>query len=48
MVMRAAAAGWTVTEQPVPYLRRAGGRSKVTGSVRGTARALRDMAAVLT
>jgi glycosyltransferase involved in cell wall biosynthesis len=48
MVMRAAAAGWTVTEQPVPYLRRAGGRSKVTGSVRGTARALRDMAGVLT
>jgi glycosyltransferase involved in cell wall biosynthesis len=47
MVIRAAAAGWTIQEQPVPYLRRAGGRSKVTGSVRGTARALRDMAAVL-
>jgi glycosyltransferase involved in cell wall biosynthesis len=47
MVVRAAAAGWTVSEQPVPYLRRGGGRSKVSGSVRGTARALRDMAAVL-
>ena len=47
MVIRAAAAGWTIAEQPVPYLRRGGGRSKVTGSVRGTARALRDMAAVL-
>jgi glycosyltransferase involved in cell wall biosynthesis len=47
MVMRAARAGWVVGELPVPYLRRAGGRSKVSGSVRGTARALRDMAAVL-
>lgn len=46
MVLRAAAAGWTVVELPVPYLRRAG-RSKVTGSVRGSTRALRDMAAVL-
>jgi glycosyltransferase involved in cell wall biosynthesis len=46
MVLRAAAAGWTVTERPVPYLRRSG-RSKVTGTVRGTARAIRDMAAVL-
>ena len=47
MVMRAADSGWVVGELPVPYLRRAGGRSKVTGSVRGTAKALRDMAAVL-
>jgi glycosyltransferase involved in cell wall biosynthesis len=47
MVMRAAEAGWTIGEVRVPYLRRAGGRSKVSGSVRGTARALRDMAAVL-
>jgi glycosyltransferase involved in cell wall biosynthesis len=47
MVIRAAAAGWTLIEQPVPYLRRGGGRSKVTGSVCGSARALRDMAAVL-
>jgi len=46
MVLRAAAAGWTVVERPVPYLRRSG-RSKITGTVRGTARAMRDMAAVL-
>jgi glycosyltransferase involved in cell wall biosynthesis len=46
MVLRAAAAGWTVGERPVPYLRRSG-KSKVTGTVRGTVRAMRDMAAVL-
>jgi glycosyltransferase involved in cell wall biosynthesis len=46
MVLRAAAAGWRVGEHPVPYRRRAG-RSKVTGTVRGTARAVRDMATVL-
>jgi glycosyltransferase involved in cell wall biosynthesis len=46
MVLRAAAAGWRVIEQPVPYLRRSG-KSKVTGTVRGTARAIWDMAAVL-
>jgi glycosyltransferase involved in cell wall biosynthesis len=47
MVLRAAAADWHVLELPVPYLRRSG-RSKVTGTVRGTARTMRDMAAVLT
>jgi hypothetical protein len=47
MVLRASADGWRVAELPVPYLRRSG-RSKVTGTVRGTARAMRDMAAVLT
>jgi glycosyltransferase involved in cell wall biosynthesis len=46
MVLRAAGAGWTVTEVPIAYLPRRG-RSKVTGTVRGTARAVRDMAAVL-
>jgi glycosyltransferase involved in cell wall biosynthesis len=46
MVLRAASAGWTVSEIPVSYRERAG-RSKVTGTVRGTARAVRDMAAVL-
>jgi glycosyltransferase involved in cell wall biosynthesis len=46
MVLRAAAAGWTIAEVQVPYLPREG-RSKVTGTVRGTARAVRDMAAVL-
>jgi glycosyltransferase involved in cell wall biosynthesis len=47
MVVRAAAAGWRIAERPVAYAPRAGGRSKVTGSVRGTARAVRDMRAVL-
>ena len=46
MVLRAAAAGWRIEETPVTYLARAG-RSKVTGTVRGTVRAVRDMAAVL-
>jgi glycosyltransferase involved in cell wall biosynthesis len=46
MVLRAAAAGWRVEEVPVPYAPRAG-RSKVTGTVRGTVRAVRDMSAVL-
>jgi dTDP-L-rhamnose 4-epimerase len=46
MVLRAAAAGWRIDEVPVPYRARAG-RSKVTGSVRGTLRAVRDMGRVL-
>jgi dTDP-L-rhamnose 4-epimerase len=46
MVLRAAAAGWRIEEVPVTYRPRVG-RSKVTGSVRGTARAVRDMARVL-
>lgn len=46
MVLRAAAAGWRIEETAVPYLPREG-RSKVTGTVRGTARALRDMAVAL-
>jgi glycosyltransferase involved in cell wall biosynthesis len=46
MVVRAAAAGWRTAEVDVPYRERAG-RSKVTGTVRGTARTVRDMAAVL-
>jgi glycosyltransferase involved in cell wall biosynthesis len=46
MVLRAAAAGWRVDEVTVDYRPRAG-RSKVTGTVRGTVRAVRDMAAVL-
>jgi glycosyltransferase involved in cell wall biosynthesis len=46
MVLRASAAGWRLHEVPVSYLAREG-RSKVTGTVRGTARAVRDMAAVL-
>ncbi|MGI5166547.1 glycosyltransferase family 2 protein [Spirillospora sp. CA-253888] len=46
MVLRAAAAGWRVTELDVAYLPRTG-RSKVTGTVRGTVRAVRDMRGVL-
>jgi glycosyltransferase involved in cell wall biosynthesis len=47
MVLRAAAEGWRVREVPVDYSTRGGGRSKVTGTVRGTARTVRDMAAAL-
>ena len=42
MVLRAGNAGWRVIEVPVPYLPREG-RSKVTGTVGGTLRAVRDM-----
>ena len=46
MVLRAAAAGWRIEEVPVPYAPRVG-RSKVTGTVRGTVRAVTDMRAVM-
>ena len=46
MVLRAAARGWRIGEVSVDYRPRVG-RSKVTGTVRGTARAVRDMAQVL-
>lgn len=46
MVLLAAQAGWRIDEVGVAYRNRAG-RSKVTGTVRGTMRAVRDMAAVL-
>jgi glycosyltransferase involved in cell wall biosynthesis len=45
-VLLAALAGWTVIERDIDYLPRSG-RSKVTGTVRGTAQAIRDMSAVL-
>ncbi len=47
MVLRAAAAGWRVDEVEVSYRTRAGGRSKVTGSLKGTLRAARDMGEAL-
>jgi glycosyltransferase involved in cell wall biosynthesis len=47
MVLRAAAAGWRVEERPVSYGLRDGGKSKVTGTVGGTAKAVRDMLRVL-
>jgi hypothetical protein len=46
MVGRAAAAGLRVEEVPVRYRSRAGGRSKVSGSVGGTVRAVTAMAVV--
>lgn len=46
MVLRAAGAGWRIEEVDVEYRARVG-RSKVTGTARGTARAVRDMARVL-
>ena len=46
MVLRAAGAGWRVAEVPVPYRARTG-RSKVTGTVRGTVRAFGDLVKVL-
>ncbi|WP_049563884.1 glycosyltransferase family 2 protein [Nonomuraea sp. SBT364] len=45
-VLRAAAAGWRLSEVEVGYLRREG-RSKVTGTVRGTVRAVADMRRVM-
>jgi glycosyltransferase involved in cell wall biosynthesis len=48
MVTRAADAGWRVREVDVDYgLRTAGSRSKVTGTVLGTVRTVRDMRGVL-
>lgn len=44
MVLRAARSGWRVREVDVSYGPRMGGRSKVTGSLGGTLRAVRDMA----
>ena len=45
-VLAAHAAGWRVIEVPVSYLPRVG-RSKVTGTLSGYVRAVRDMRAVL-
>lgn len=36
LLVRAGAAGWRITEVDVAYRPRTGGRSKVSGSVRGT------------
>jgi hypothetical protein len=46
MVVRAADQGWRITEVDVPYHPREG-RSKVTGTLKGTLRTVRDMAEVL-
>ncbi len=46
MALKAGRAGWRVHEVVVPYRARAG-RSKVTGTLRGTVTAIRDMRAQL-
>ena len=46
MVMAAAVADWRIDEVDIPYLPRSG-RSKVTGTVSGTVRTVRDMRRVL-
>ncbi|MBL1115055.1 glycosyltransferase family 2 protein [Streptomyces sp. 110] len=46
MVVRAADAGWRIEERDVPYRPRTG-KSKVTGTWRGTWHTVRDMRAVL-
>jgi len=48
LMLRAAQAGWTVAEIDVVYDRRAAGtKSKVSGSLTGTAKVIRDFAGVL-
>ena len=46
MVLRAAEADWRIAEVPIPYHPRTG-KSKVTGTVGGTVKAVRDMRRVL-
>jgi hypothetical protein len=46
MVLRASRDGWRIAEVDVPYHPRVG-RSKVTGTVKGTVRTMRDMGRVL-
>jgi glycosyltransferase involved in cell wall biosynthesis len=47
LLLRAAAAGWRVREFDVEYRPRAGGRSKVSGSIKGTVQAVRDMSVAM-
>ncbi|MCW2716440.1 glycosyltransferase family 2 protein [Pseudonocardia sp.] len=47
LLVRAGAVGWRIREVDVTYRPRTGGKSKVSGSVRGTLRAAHDMASVL-
>jgi len=46
MVIKAHGAGWEIVEMPVSYYRRSG-RSKVTGTFRGTMQAISDMSSQL-
>jgi hypothetical protein len=45
-VVRAERAGWRIAEVDVPYRPR-DGRSKVTGTLRGTVRTVQDMGRIL-
>ncbi len=47
MVLRAAAAGWQIEEVEVRYRARSGGKSKITGTLRGTVQTVRDMSLAL-
>lgn len=47
LLLRAGRSGWRIHELPVRYQPRTGGKSKVSGSLKGTARAVRDMIGVL-
>lgn len=47
LLVRAAAAQWDVREVDISYRARAGGRSKISGTARGSLRATRDFLAVL-
>lgn len=46
MFLKASLRGWRIVEMPVPYAPRTG-KSKVTGTVRGTVTAVRDMSVQL-
>jgi glycosyltransferase involved in cell wall biosynthesis len=47
MVLRASQANWRIAETGVPYEPRKGGQSKVTGTLKGTIRAVHDMSRLL-
>ena len=47
MVLRAHRTGWAIGETPVPYAPRLAGESKVTGTLKGTLRAVKDMGNLL-
>jgi hypothetical protein len=46
MLLKASRAGWRIEELETPYSPRVG-RSKVTGTIRGTYIAVKDMSALL-
>lgn len=47
LLVLAAGAGWTVVEKDITYRERSGGKSKVSGSVRGTITAVWDFSKVI-